>query len=366
MEDNGIIIVAPSLDSSKNVSGVSAVARFIIENNTGRRYLHFQQGRQDVEGKGLSRVVRVMRAYREWKVILRKNPAALIHYNYPLDTLSIIRDFFFLRYAYRQHRKMVVHLHGGLYLFKKDKPWIIRKILSEVFSWTCPFIMLSDKEKDTVEQEYEAAHVDVLPNCVELSDAKDFRRENYRDATLHILYLGRIEPNKGIGYVLKAAEQLKTEHLDFVLHLAGKDQCDGHYIELFQERLKENFVYEGVVSGQEKTELLKRCHVFLLPSFYEGLPVALLECMSFGQVPVVTEVGSMGEVVKDGVNGFLVKVKDTETIVRAITRLDAARDELQALSQEARKAIFSGFSPVKYIERLNTIYDKSVAQMSRY
>lgn len=357
MRCDDVIIVAPSLDSSKNVSGVSAVARFVIENNTGKRYLHFQQGRQDAEGKGLSRVVRVLRAYREWKTMLRRNPDALIHYNYPLDTLSIIRDFFFLRYAYRQRKRMVVHLHGGLYLFKENKPWIIRKILKKVFSWPCPFIVLSNKEKEVIQHEYLTECVEVLPNCVELSEAKDFQRENYHDGTLHILYLGRIEPNKGIDYILKAAERLKTECMDFVLHFAGKDQCNGHYVALFQERLKENFVYEGIVSGQKKTEQLKQCHVFLLPSFYEGLPMALLECMSFGQVPVITDVGSMGEVVKDGVNGVFVKVKDTESIVHAIKRLAGNRTELQAMSQDARKTIIDGFSPVKYIEKLNTIYD---------
>ena len=191
MNQHSIIIVAPSLDSSINVSGVSAVARFIIENNGGRRYLHFQQGRQDNEGKGLNRVVRLVKAYWEWKAMLRRNPDAMIHYNYPLDTLSIIRDFFFLMYAYRQHRRMVVHLHGGLYLFKENKPWIIQKILKRVFSWPYPFIVLSNKEKEVIKHEYQTECVEVLPNCVELSEAKDFQRENYRAATLHILYLGR-------------------------------------------------------------------------------------------------------------------------------------------------------------------------------
>ena len=359
----GIIIVAPSLDTSVNVSGVSAVTSFIIQNNRQRVYVHFQQGKGDGERNGaLYRVWRVVRNYSGWRRFVKDRAESLIHYNFPLDTFSILRDYFFMRYAVKREMPMVIHLHGGLYLFKEKKPWIIQQILKRVFSWPCPVIVLSKKEKEVIEREYGAADVQVLPNCVDLSEARDYVRDNDDDRTLHLLYLGRIEPNKGIDYILSAAEKLRKDGVDFKLHFAGKDQCKDYYVPLFQERLKENFVYEGIVTGAKKTELLKRCQVFLLPSFYEGLPMSLLEGMSFGEVPVVTDVGSMGEVVSDGVNGLIVRVKDSDSIADAIAKMCADRNLLRELSNRAQMTITDNFSPEEYISKLNNIYDKCAVQ----
>ena len=125
---NNVIIVAPSLDTRTNVSGVSAVVNFIINNNKSVRYEHFLQGKSDLEkGGGLHRVVRIIRNYRRWKELLRDNSNCLVHYNFPLDTLSVLRDYFFMHFAVVKKVPMVIHLHGGLYLFKEEKPWIIKE-----------------------------------------------------------------------------------------------------------------------------------------------------------------------------------------------------------------------------------------------
>ena len=75
MENNGhrVLIVAPSLDTAKNVSGVSAVTNFIIANNKECKYEHFLQGRSDEESGAWKRVLRVWRNYRAWKAVINGN-----------------------------------------------------------------------------------------------------------------------------------------------------------------------------------------------------------------------------------------------------------------------------------------------------
>ena len=350
-----VLIVAPSLNVENNVSGVSAVTHFIIANNKECQYEHFLQGKSDGERGTVNRIRRLLSNYREWKRLLRRTDANVIHYNYPLDTPSIIRDFFFMRTAYRQGKKMVIHLHGGLYLFKKKKPFIIRKFLNEVFSWKCPFIVLSNKEKEQIQKEYRTENIYVLPNCVDLSVAKAYSKE-ITSNHLDILYLGRIEPNKGMDYLYDALKEWKKENVDFTLHFAGVEQGSNGYIEKYQRLLDRNFVYEGLVSGGKKDELLKKCQIFILPSLYEGLPISLLECMSFGLVPIVTNVGSIGEYVKDRENGLIIKVNDTNSIIDALKSLSQDVDLLQRLSKAAQQTIFTQFSPQEYISKLNQIY----------
>lgn len=350
-----IIIVAPSLDTKSNVSGVSSVTNFIIKNNASQDYLHFQQGKQDNEGTGLNRYLRVYRTYTKWKQILTDYPNAFIHFNYPLDAPSIVRDYLFIRYAYRHNRRMVIHLHGGLYLFKEDKPWIIDKILKTVFGYNVPLIVLSDKEKEHICRVYNRNNVISLPNCIETSVAKAFLRDENKGC-LRLLYLGRIEKNKGIDYILDALRVLNNQGIKFVFRIAGKENIGGDYVERFKSSLGEKFEYCGVVSGKDKDELLKNSDVFIMPSFYEGLPMALLECMSFGVVPIVTDVGSIGEYVKNDKNGKIVKIRDTSTIVNALMEIDKDRVLLKRLSDNARNTIFNSLRPEKYVEVLNTIY----------
>lgn len=350
-----VIIVAPSLNAETNVSGVSSVAKFIIDNSKNH-YLHFQQGRQDNEGKCLKRIIRVLESYYGWKKLLSINSDAIIHYNYPLDTPSILRDFFFIRYAYKYGRKMVIHLHGGLYLFKDKKPWLIDFILNKVFGYDVPLIVLSDKEKEHICKIYHRNNVYALPNCIDISVAKTFQRQESH-GRLRLLYLGRIDKNKGIDFILDALKVLNKQDVEFIFRMAGKENVEGEYINKFKAELKENFEYCGVVSGKSKYNLLKDSDMFVMPSFYEGLPMALLECMSWGVVPIVTDVGSIGEYVKDGENGQLVKVKDIASIVNAIMPFVNNRDLLKKMSENARNTIFTRLKPEDYIRKLNMIYD---------
>ena len=125
----------------------------------------------------------------------------------------------------------------------------------------------------------------------------------------------------------------------------------------FKEALGEDFEYCGLVSGETKREFLDSLDVFVMPTYFEGLPMSLLETMSYGVVPVVTEVGSIPTVVKDGKNGLFVKVKDVESICEALKKLDEDRALLTKMSDEARRTIQENFSATKYVERLNAIYD---------
>ena len=253
---------------------------------------------------------------------------------------------------------MVIHIHGGLYLFKKDKPFIINVLLKRIFELDFPFIVLSKKEKEEMVRVYQMNNICVLPNCVDLNEASLYNRNNL-DNRLEVLYLGRIEPNKGIDYILKAAQVLKEKKIDFLLHFAGAEQNGKGYILKFKKALGDKFVYEGIVAGEAKIALLKKCNIFLLPSFYEGLPVSLLECMSFGMIPVTTNVGSIGNFIIDNETGLFIRVKDADSIVEALIKLSESSDLRNKLSRSAREKIFTTLNPQKYVDNLNGIYERA-------
>lgn len=354
-----IIIVSPSLDSTKNVSGVSSVTQFIIDNNRSHNYLHFELGRKDGERRGICRLFSIIRKFREWECLLKNFPDAIIHYNFPLDKQSILRDTPFMHVALKYNNKMVVHIHGGRYLTAKNVKTPFRQILKYVFSWQVTFITLSEKEAETLKNRFHAKQVISLPNCIDMKDAKAYKRD-YKDGSLPLTlgYLGRIARTKGMDYLLKACFLLKERDIPFCLKLAGTEEVEGQYLPQFKNVLGNQFEYSGVVCREKKNEYLRSLDILIMPTFYEGLPMSLLECMSYGIVPVITPVGSIPTVVTDQQNGIFIKIKDTESIVSAITYLHTNRDKLEQMSKASRNYIFQHFNPETYINHLNNIYKK--------
>ena len=356
-----VIITSPSLNPKENVSGISSVTQFIVSNNSQVEYIHFELGRKDNEPGGWHRVKALLGRYCAWKELLASCPDAIVHYNFPLSKASILRDPLFMRYALKKGHKMVVHVHGGLFLTAPTMPVWLRVILKKVFAWPIPFIVLSNMEKDILQTRFGAKEVCVLPNCVDLQDAKAFAEQKTEcndNKPLRIGYLGRIEPNKGMTELLEACKQLKKENIPFSLSFAGKEQTNGEYLPKYEKSLGENFHYAGLVSGQKKCDFLRSLDVFVLPTYFEGLPMSLLETMSYGAVPVTTPVGSIPQVVTDEENGLFIKKKDVESIVETVKRLHADRSLLRRLGEAARQTVFAEFSTQKYIETLNGIYRK--------
>ena len=352
-----VIINSPSLDPKVNVSGISSVTQFIISNNKEVEYIHFEVGKRDAESGGtLNRLRRIWHNRIEWKQLLHLHPDAVIHYNMPLMGAAVIRDYLLLQVAHKLGNPIVLHVHGGNYMKNRQRPWLIQKLIDAVFSWAKHIIVLSDDEKHIVEQDFNVDNVYSLPNCIDLTEVRDYKRKFEAEHPLSILYLGRIEKNKGIDYILEAAKKLKGDKVPFTLHLAGKEETQDEYIPQFKSELGESFIYHGVVFGKMKYDLLKQCDVFLLPSFYEGLPMSLLETMSYGQVPVVTPVGSIPTVVTDKVNGLYVGVRNSDDIVSSIHHLCTDKALLSRLSLEAQNTIVSLFDDKIYIAKLNSLY----------
>lgn len=351
-----IIITSPSLDPQKNVSGISSVTKFIIENNVYYNYIHFELGKRDNEKGGIFRIFPIMKNFFSWNILLSRFPNAIVHYNFPLSKASIIRDPLFIWLARMRKHKIVIHIHGGIFLTSSHIPVYLNYILKKIFSLPISFIVLSEKEKEILVNKFDCKKVFILPNCINLNEAIFFHRTANYENPLTIGYLGRIAETKGMDYLLDACIRLKEMGIKFLLKLAGKEEIINQYLPKFKEKLGEQFIYCGIVSGKTKLEFLKSLDAFVLPSFFEGLPMSLIECMSFGVVPVVTNVGSISEIIRDGYNGLFIEVKDSNTITHQIIKLNADRSLLQYFSRNAKDFIVQNFNVKKYVNALNNIY----------
>jgi glycosyltransferase involved in cell wall biosynthesis len=357
MSSKCILITAPSLDTKHNVSGISSVTNFIIGNNSAKLYRHFELGRRDDERRNLLWALKLIGTNFKWFAAVVSKKVEVVHFNFALSKASILRDAPLVLIAKLLRKRTIVHLHGGDYLTSKKAPGWMRFVLKRVFSGNIPVIVLSQAEQQAITDQYSVKNVIVLPNCVDLKEAAAFKRMNNTAAPLSLLFIGRISTSKGIDQIYNALCILKKEDLKFKFFMAGAGPEEKEYVAKFTAVLGDDFCFKGVVSGSGKTDLFKACDIFLLPSLFEGLPMSLLETMSFGLVPVVTPVGSMQYVIQNGENGILLQKNPALEMVAAIQKLDAARELVQQLSNNASAYIFSNYNTENYIAALNSLYN---------
>ena len=351
-----ILITSPSLNTDENISGISSVVSFIMNSNPRQDYIHFRLGRRDSEKRNSAWFFSMVRIYFDWLGILSSGKDVMVHFNMALCKLSVIRDFPLILMARLFRKKMVIHLHGGDYMTHKNPPVWMRILMKISLSGNNPVIVLSAAEAEIIEKSISRSRIRTLPNCMSLHEAYEFKRDYSGDQIIRLLFMGRIEADKGLEYIYKALKSLKNNDKVFNFVMAGRGTLENEYTTKFSELLGRNFEFAGVVTGDSKTEILKRCNVFLLPSYYEGLPMALLESMSFGLVPVVTNVGSVGQVVTDQKNGIFVTDHSSVEIENAILTLSTDINLRHNLSRNARNFIFDNFDPANYIRELNEIY----------
>ena len=102
--------------------------------------------------------------------------------------------------------------------------------------------------------------------------------------------------------------------------------------------------------------LLEGCDAFLLPSYSEGLPYALLESMAAGVPVIATPVGAIPDVVVDGTHGILVPKQDGKAIAEAFAALAADRERLSWMSRACRRRIRAAFSIERVATDLGELY----------
>lgn len=176
------------------------------------------------------------------------------------------------------------------------------------------------------------------------------------DGKLHLLYMGEISKRKGGFDLLKAVADHREQFEGKLLLRMGGNQVDGDIKSFIHEHHLESIVtYEGWIAGQKKIECLNWEDVYILPSYNEGLPIAILEAMAYHHPVISTSVGGIPEILKDGYNGRMVKPGDTEAIAIAIMGYINDRAAIKEQGENSYKVV-QPFFPESVFASLKAIY----------
>lgn len=349
-----VLITSPDINSGHYIGGIASLTKLLIENNRKVEYVHFVRGKGNYRNRGFLWLMRQpFFLLRFVKQFLRYRDIKIVHINIPLSILSIPRDLFLVLISSCFRKKVITHFHGGEYSQRTRISFFLKSMVFLTLFLSKKIIVLGNKERMFFINYYKVKpnKLHVIPNAVKIPTLLPikFNKE------FNILFLGRIDQNKGLREIIKALKKIK-DNIDFRLIVAGDGLDKDCFIEECETFLPGRFKYAGIVIGREKELLLENSHVFLLPSYFEGLPNALLEAMAYRLVPIVTPVGSIPEVVANNKNGLIIPVNDYLAIYDCIIRLYRDQTLMHRLSTNAYNTINDRYSLAEYINQINSIY----------
>ena len=163
-----------------------------------------------------------------------------------------------------------------------------------------------------------------VPNGVnrpEIREAQLIKEKYYIEKDDYILFLGRLVPEKGLRYLIDAFKQVKTNKK--LVIAGGASDTEDFYEELkSMAKEDERILFTGFVQGQILDELYSNAYVYTLPSDLEGMPLSLLEGMSYGNCCLVSDIEECASVVED------------KAVIFRKSDVDDLRDKLQMICDD--------------------------------
>lgn len=253
-------------------------------------------------------------------------------------------------------KPVIMHTHGSeFHLFYHSLPALMRRGMSWILGRCVYVIVLSESWKTFYVNEVNLAFekVIVLPNAVTIPSQLPDR--SHRSQVLFVFF-GRIGQRKGAFDLVHAFANLAPDlQHQAKLLLAGDGQVE-EIRHLVQELgLTSHITVLDWITPEQREEFSQQADVFVLPSYNEGLPMALLEAMSWGLPVITTPVGGIPEVVQSGENGILVEPGNIVQITDAMATLVQDRDYRLRLSKMSRDRVLP-FDIKHYCSILLNIY----------
>lgn len=175
-----------------------------------------------------------------------------------------------------------------------------------------------------------------------------------------LLYVGRVDWNKGLEYVIQAMPKLGKLGLKLVIigenvgYRAGLKKLSK---ELGVER---EVIFTGKVPKEMLLSAYAACTLFILPSFYEGLPTVVLEAMAYRKPVVASRTGGTKYVVKHGCNGFLIDYGSPDNIYNVVR--EALASDLAVIGENARRDVKANYSWESSAGKIERIYEGLVTR----
>ncbi|WP_118976664.1 glycosyltransferase family 4 protein [Taibaiella koreensis] len=346
-----ILITVPDLSQPGGVASLYNILD--LDGKEGVSYFDVHSG---ARRSGMARYLQLLSCFRDF--YRQAGKVNVVHINPSLDKKSFIRDGIFAGLSRRRKKKVLVYWHGWKEPFEQKlraSGWM-RFFFKHTFGKADRHIVLGR----IFEQKLSALGIDrekirVGRNAADDSGVAISYRKQFEGLPFHVLYLSRIEKDKGIYIAIDAVKALR-EQCDVRLVIAGSGSEEQAAKALVAEQSLGHIRFAGYVTGTEKDALLKAADLLLLPSLSEGMPISILEGMLYGLPVVSSPVGGIPDWITNGENGILVDDWNAHEYSVAIGTLANDPQTCSRMSANNRQRALESFTPQAVREWLFTNY----------
>ena len=302
--------------------------------------------------------------------LYKKEKPDIIHlHSSKVGLIGSIASFFYKLTTNNYKLKTVFTAHG--WIFKEDLPRLTRSVA--VFtSWLAAkfqdkIICVSEDDFNKALQNKIASPKKIFVIYNAVSPDKILTKEKARieigkmigkellNDDFVITNLGRLYANKGLSYLIDAVKEIKLKLSQVILVIFG----DGPEREALERQITSDKLQDHVFLVGDKSNASQYLKVFdamVLSSIKEGFPYAILEA-GMASVPVIaTDVGGIGELVKDNETGVLIESKNSKVLAESILKVYNDKEFCQKISVNLKKVITKDFSFESLIEKTEWVY----------
>jgi glycosyltransferase involved in cell wall biosynthesis len=307
-----------------------------------------------VQKSGLVKLWVALLAFFQLLWLLLTRRVALLHVHMSTGA-STWRKAIFLVAGMTFGVPCLIHMHGGNYVdfFELECGPLRQRFIRWLFTHAAKVIVLSPSWRTDVLAIAPASKTVVLYNSIALPDLDRVPFESSTDDVSSILFLGRLSEPKGAFDLIRAAALVRGS---FKITLCGPGELDRAKALVTELGLDSKVEFVEWVAGKAKEQLLSNAQIFVLPSHYEGVPMAILEAMAWALPVVATTVGGIPEVVSHGVDGLLVEPSAIEDLAQAINALLSTKSQCEEMGLAGRMKIEQRYCQAVLLPQLEQLW----------
>lgn len=208
--------------------------------------------------------------------------------------------------------------------------------------------------------------IEIIPGSGVNSKLYKYKKLNYIKP-ITFLMISRLVNEKGVKEYFFAAREMKkkfNKEVNFILAGSSEKSIDKISINLYNQIKNDKDLKfidtKNLLNLEEINKLIKSCHVYVLPSYHEGLPRSILEAMSIGRVIITTNAPGCKDTVVNGMNGYLCDAGSSKKLLIAMTKCIDNFDTLQKMGNNSFNIVMEKFETKIIIKKFITLFENEL------
>jgi len=315
---------------------------------------HFQMLWTHCEGSPIKKITKGLTAYATMLGLLLQNKVSFMHVH------AAMRGSFWRKACFAFTAKLfgvpsILHLHGSeMKTFYGALSPTGKRLVRWCLEHVKTVIVLSESWKTFIAQIAPNANIHIINNYVTMPNEAPCEPQPKK---FDVLFLGIVGHRKGVYDLLECWPTVLKKLPYARLLIGGNGEVENAKLVAEKLNISHSVDFLGWIDGAKKTALLKNADTFVLPSYNEGLPMSVLEAMSWSKPVVTTAVGGIPELITQNKDGVMIEAGDQLALSTAITMLGENVQLRKTMGEHAKKRIVNSYSNTAILPQLLRIYD---------